>query len=260
MPFANVNDLTLHYQTEGPADRPALVFANSLGSDFRIWDDVAARLVDDYHLIRYDKRGHGLSDCPPGPYTIADHAADLAALLAHLGVAKVTVIGVSVGGMIAQQFAARHPGRVDRLVLSDTGAQIGTAAYWAERIGKLETSGFDELGETILSRWFAPGFAATDPATYRGYGHMLTRTPLSGYIATCAAIRDADLRDAAAIITAPTLVLCGDQDVATPPALGRELAALIPNARFQLIDGAGHLPGIEQPAAVAAAIRAFLRE
>lgn len=260
MPFATVNGLTLHYRTGGSPGRPAIVFANSLGSDLRIWDDVAAALAADYHIIGYDKRGHGLSDCPPGPYTIDDHAADLAALLDHLDIAQAAIAGVSVGGMIAQAFAARYPDRVTRLVLCDTGARIGTRAYWDERIATLEASGFDTLRETILSRWFAPGFAAARPADYRGYGHMLTRTPLPGYIATCAAIRDADLRASSATITVPTLVLCGAEDIATPPDLGRELAAIIPGARFELIPDAGHLPSIEQPAVLAATIGDFLAE
>jgi 3-oxoadipate enol-lactonase len=147
---------------------------------------------------------------------------------------------------------------VPKLVLSDTGAVIGTAVYWAERIAALAANGFTELGESILARWFAPAFAQDQPAAYRGYGNMLTRTPLAGYIATCAAIRDADLRDAARSVQAPTLVLCGAEDGATPPALGKALVEMLGNGRFHLIPHAAHLPCIEQPQQMAAAIAEFI--
>lgn len=258
MIFQTINNLTIHYRLDGSPQKPALVFINSLGSDLRIWDSMVARFTPHFLVIRYDKRGHGLSDCPPGPYTIDDHTADLLALLDALGVTTAVPIGISVGGMIALNLAARYPQRVAKLVVSDTGAVIGTAEYWAERIARLEKEGFANLGETILGRWFAPAFAAENPAAYRGYGNMLTRTPLAGYLATCAAIRDADLRAAARTIGAETLVLCGAEDMATPPALNEELAAAVQNGRFQAIPRAAHLPCIEQPDAMADLIARFL--
>lgn len=260
MAFATVNDLTIHYKLDGSPGNAVLVFINSLGSDCRIWDEVVPFFAQDYFVIRYDKRGHGLSDSPAGPSTIGDHAADLADLLAHLGVETAVPIGISVGGMIALEFAARHPERVPKLVLSDTGAVIGTAVYWAERIAALEANGFTELGATIAARWFTSAYAAQHPAAYRGYANMLTRTPLAGYIATCAALRDADLRTTARLIKAPALVLCGAEDMATPPALGRELTEMLVNGRFQTIPDAAHLPCIEQPKLMAKAIKAFLED
>lgn len=258
MIFQTINGLTMHYQLDGAPRNPPLVFVNSLGSDLRIWDGVVDRLAPDYTVIRYDKRGHGLSACPPGPYQIGDHTADLVALLDALGVETAVPIGISVGGMIALDLAARYPERVAKLVLSDTGAVIGTAAYWAERIAGLERDGFADLGATILARWFAPTFAAEQPAAYHGYGNMLMRTPLAGYIATCAAIRDADLRQAARAVNAQTLVLCGAEDEATSPALNEELAGLLANGRFQAIPAAAHLPCIEQPELMAELIAEFI--
>lgn len=256
--FQTINGLTLHYRLDGSPGNPALVFINSLGSDLRIWDGLVAQFASDYFVIRYDKRGHGLSDCPPGPYTIGDHTADLRALLDELGIKTAVPIGISVGGMIALDLAARYPERVAKLVVSDTGAVIGTAVYWAERIAGLETDGFTNLGEAILARWFAPAFAERQPAAYRGYGNMLMRTPLAGYIATCAAIRDADLRQAVRAIKAETLVLCGADDQATPPALNEELAALLQKGRYQVIPHAAHLPCIEQPDLMADLITEFI--
>lgn len=258
MAFTQINTLTIHTKVAGSANNPALVFINSLGSDLRIWDEVVSHFNGRFFVIRYDKRGHGLSDCPPGPYTIEALADDLAGLLDNLGVKTAVPIGISVGGMIALAFAARYPQRVTKLVLSDTGAVIGTAVYWAERMAALQTNGFNELGSAILERWFAPAFAQAQPAAYRGYGNMLTRTPLAGYIATCAAIRDADLRDAARSVQAPTLVLCGAEDAATPPELGKALVELLGNGRFHLIPHAAHLPCIEQPQKMAAAIAEFI--
>ena len=257
--FVTVADVTLHYTADGQDHGPPLVFLNSLGSDLRIWDQVSASLADHHPIIRYDKRGHGLSDCPPGPYSIADHTADLAGLLDHLQVPKAILVGISVGGMIALDFAVRHSERVQALVVSNSGAKIGTAAYWQARITAIRTAGIEPLAEPILSRWFAPTFSETHPAEYKGYHNMLTRTPIEGYAATCEAIRDADLRAAVGAIVAPTLVLCGADDLATPPDLGRDLASALPNAQFALIDGAAHLPCIEQPEQMAAEIGRFLR-
>ena len=258
MKFIQANNVILNCSLSGNPNGVPLVFVNSLGSDLRIWDQVVPHFNGRFFVIRYDKRGHGLSDCPPGPYTIEALADDLAGLLDNLGVKTAVPIGISVGGMIALAFAARYPQRVSKLVLSDTGAVIGTAVYWAERIAALEANGFNELGSAILERWFAPAFAQAQPAAYRGYGNMLTRTPLVGYIATCAAIREADLRDAARSVQVPTLVLCGAEDAATPPELGKALAEMLGNGRFHLIPHAAHLPCIEQPQKMAAAIAEFI--
>lgn len=258
--FITNQGVTLHYRLDGVPDGIPLVFLNSLGTDLRMWDKVTPAFAGRYRLIRYDKRGHGLSDCPPGPYALRDHTNDLAGLLAHLQVGPAILIGDSVGGMIALDFAAAHPQQVKALVLCDTAAKIGTADYWNERIDTLRQHGLPYLAPTILERWFSPTFAAQHPAEYRAYGNMLTRTPLEGYIATCTAIRDADLREAAQALAVKSLVVCGAEDKATPPELARGLAETLPNARFELIEQAGHLPGIEQPAALAAKINRFLSE
>jgi 3-oxoadipate enol-lactonase len=258
--FITVNGVTLHYKREGRADDKPLVFLNSLGTDMRIWDAVVPLLSDRYSIIRYDQRGHGLSDSPPGPYTLRQHSRDLAGLLEALPIHGVTLIGVSVGGMIAMDYALTYPQQVETLVLMDTAAKIGTADYWQQRIEALRTGGLLPLAAGILARWFAPGFQAQSPADYQGYYNMLTRTPLDGYIATCEAIRAADLREAVTAIQARTLVLCGAEDGATPPELVAELADSLPQARFDLIDGAGHLPSVEQPAITAEKIRKFSSE
>lgn len=259
MEFTAINGVTLHYALGGTPDGFPLVFINSLGTDLRIWDGVVPHFTNRFALIRYDKRGHGLSDCPPAPYSIRDHARDLAGLLDRLEVQQAILIGISVGGMIAQDFAATWPERVQALVLCDTRTKIGTADLWNERINTLRQHGMDHLGHAILSRWFVPSFAEQSPEAYRGYYNMLTRTPVEGYTGTCEAIRDADLTEATRKIKVSSLVLCGSQDISTPPELAHQLAELLANSRFEIIKDAAHLSCIEQPDAVAAAITRFLR-
>jgi 3-oxoadipate enol-lactonase len=232
---------------------------NSLGCDLRIWDEIVTE-ISDRPILRYDKRGHGLSDCPPSPYTIAEHANDLADLLAHLAINRAVLVGISVGGMIAMEYARQHPDTLDALVLSDTATRIGTSDLWNQRIATLRENGMAYLGEAILDRWFAPDFARQRPADFRGYLNMLNRMPVEGYTATCEAIRDAQLESTPAHIHVRTIVIGGEQDLATPPAAVQALAESLPNARFQLIKDAAHLPCIERPQEFSAAITEFLKE
>lgn len=247
----------IHYRLDGTEEGIPLVFINALGTDLRIWDGVVSHFSDRHPIIRYDKRGHGLSDCPPAPYSIRDFSNDLLALLDRFDIAQAIMIGISVGGMIAIDFATTCPERVRALVLCDTAPVIGTAELWNERINKLRAQGMDSMAEAILSRWFAPTFKEESPDVYRGYYNMLTRTPVEGYTGTCEAIRDANLTDAARTIKVRALVLCGSEDVSTPPEIARNLISLMPLAEFREVPGAGHSICIEQPEVVAAHIEQF---
>jgi len=260
MHFAAVNGMVIHHSVEGPAAAPVLVFANSLGTDLRVWHGVAARLGQTYRIVCYDKRGHGLSSCPPAPYRLDDHVADLAALLDRLEISRAVVVGLSVGGMIAQGLAAARPDLVRSLVLSDTAHRIGTPEMWDARIAAIRAGGIAALAEPILERWFSASFRSQKPDDLAGWRHMLIRTPVEGYLGTCIAIRDADLTEAARRIAVPTLCLVGGEDGSTPPDLVRTLSQLIPGARFHVVDGAGHLPCVEAPGAVADLIAGFLQE
>ncbi len=259
MQFAEINNITLHYQVlNAPVGKPVMVFVNSLGTDFRIWRDVIVDLAGEFAMIAYDKRGHGLSSTGKSPYSMDDHVADLEALLAHLDVRQAIICGVSVGGMIAQGLAAKRPDLVSALVLCDTGHKIGTSKMWDDRIEAIGECGIEELADGILERWFSPDFHENQPAALMGYHNMLVRQTVEGYTGTCAAIRDADLTDAARSIRVPTLCVVGDQDGSTPPELVRELSRLIEGSEFEIIEGAGHLPSIEQPDALCALIRKFV--
>ncbi len=259
MQFARINDVTIHYQIiGGPGDKPVLVFANSLGTDFRIWRDVIVRLAGDFAIVLYDKRGHGLSDLGQMPYSIEDHATDLAGLLDFLSVKNAIICGLSVGGLIAQSLYQRRPDLVRALILCDTAHKIGTAESWNARIAQVEADGIESIVDSIMERWFTPAFRRPENIAFAGYCNMLIRQPVAGYVATCAALRDADLTEAAAKIAVPTICIVGDQDGSTPPDVVLSTAKLIPNALYEVIKDAGHIPCVEQPEALTEVIRAFI--
>lgn len=248
----------LHYQTIGaPEGRPALVFSNALGTDFRIWRDVIVRLAGEFSVLTYDMRGHGLSDVGPTPYAMADLAADLAALMDHKAISNAFVCGLSVGGLIAQELYATRPDLVRALILCGTGGRIGDAEQWTARIAAVEEEGIASIAEAVLERWFTPGYRRADNPEFIGYRNMLLRQPEAGYVAGCAAIRDFDRREDALDIAVPTLCAVGHADGATPPALMADFARSIPNARYEIVKGAGHIPSVEAPDHMAEMIRAF---
>lgn len=259
MQFARIDDVAIHYRLIGaPAGKPVIVFVNSLGTDFRIWDGVAQRLADDLAILLYDKRGHGLSDIGRVPYSIEDHAGDLARLLDQLSIERAIVCGLSVGGLIALALHQRRPELVSALVLCDTAHKIGTAETWNARIAAVERDGLESILDAVMERWFTPGFRRAENAAYVGYRHMLSRQPVEGHVATCAAIRDADYTEAARVVGVPALCVVGDQDGSTPPEVVRGMAQLIPSARYAVISDCAHIPCVEQPETLTALIRSFL--
>jgi len=251
MIFSKLNGSVMHWAASGRPDAPAIIFVNSLGTDFRIWDGVTARLGDRYRCVTYDKRGHGLSELTPGPYSIDLLTGDVLALADANGLKRFVLVGLSVGGLIAQAVAIRAPERLRALVLCDTVSRHGSAEIWAARIGAIETGGLDSIADGIMKVWFTEKLRSQRPDELLGWRNMLTRTPAAGYIAMCGALRDTDLTAAVARIATPTLAVAGDEDGSTPPAQVKASAERIPGARFELIAGAGHLPCIEQPVALA---------
>lgn len=260
MQFLLSGSRAIHYQAVGLDEaKPVIVFINSLGTDFRIWNAVMAALGDRYAYVLHDKRGHGLSDTGSAPYTIDDHVDDLEALLDHLSVKKAVIWGLSVGGLIAQGLYARRPDLVAALILSNTAHKIGSADMWNDRIGKIERNGIAPLVDGVMERWFTPAFRKLDNAEYLGARTMLARQDAAGYAGTCAAIRDADFTALAPKIAVPTLCIAGDGDGSTPPDLVAALSALTPGSRLSTIKDCGHIPCLEQPEAYAAAAETFLK-
>lgn len=260
MPAAYVNGTRIYFRTDGSPSGTPLVFINSLGTDWRVWERVAGRFATTCRLLYHDKRGHGLSDEPDGPVSILDYSRDVAALLDELAMEGAVVCGLSIGGMIALELAAARPDAVRGLVLCDTGHRIGTAGMWNQRIDTVHRHGMKAVADGVLERWLSASFRDNQPADTALWRNMLLRTPAAGYAAACAAIRDADLTEAAQSIRVPALCLCGTADMATPPGLMRELSALMPDGRYHDVPGAGHLPTVESADEVAHRMQAFFEE
>ncbi|MFT6424013.1 MAG: 3-oxoadipate enol-lactonase [Celeribacter sp.] len=251
------NGLTLHIRDEGPKDGRVVLFANSLGTDLRVWDAMIAHMPDDLRLVRFDKRGHGLSDCPDGPYAIDDLADDALAVIDALDLQDITFVGLSVGGLIGQGVLQARPEVIKALVLMDTAAKIGTPEFWNDRIDAMRVSGIPALADGVMERWFAQSFRADDTRV-APWRNMLSRTPLEGYLGVCAAIAGADFTVFAQGVKRPVLAMVGDEDGATPPDLVRATADLY-GAAFHVIERAGHLPCVEHPEQTAQLITDFLK-
>lgn len=240
-----LGDIHLHVRQDGDPNSPPVVFANSLGTDLRLWDDVVARLPQSLRIIRYDKRGHGLSACPPAPYSMGALVRDAERLLDALEVRDCVFVGLSIGGMIAQGLAAKRLDQIRAVVLSNTAPKIGTREMWHERIAMVETQGLTAMSDTILQRWFSVAFR--ESAAVLPWKRMVETTPAAGYAGCSAAIAGTDFYTTTAALRLPALVIAGSEDGSTPPDLVREMAGLIPGARYELIRGAGHLPCVEKP-------------
>jgi 3-oxoadipate enol-lactonase len=254
-----VTAIQLHHVVEGPPDAPALVLANSLGSTLAMWEPQIDRLAAELRVVRFDLRGHGRSPVPPGPYTLTDLAEDVIALLDRLEIPRAHIAGVSLGGMIAMRLAIDVPDRVDRLVLCCTSAKLGPPSAWDERIRIVREQGTEALADTVVGRWFTPAWAAANPDQVRRLREMIASTPDEGYAGCCAAIRDMDLEPELPRITAPTLVIAGADDPATPPDHGARIAAAIPGARMAVVPHSAHLANIEQADEVTTRILEHLR-
>ncbi len=258
MRTADLGSVQINLREDGDPSGAPLVFANSLGTDYRLWDLVIPHLPPNLRVIRFDKRGHGLSSCPPPPYTMESLVGDAESLLDHLGVRDCLFVGLSIGGMIAQSLATSRPDLIRAMVISNTAVKIGTPDIWQDRIDTVRRGGLDELAEGVMERWFSKEFRASpDLATWR---NMLVRQPVDGYIGCSAAIQGADLLATTSGLTLPTLAIAGSVDGSTPADLVRETASLIRGSAYRVIQGAGHLPCVEQPAVYASILSEFIRE
>ncbi|MFT3864232.1 MAG: 3-oxoadipate enol-lactonase [Solirubrobacterales bacterium] len=247
--------VALNHLVEGPADAPALVLLNSLGTDLRMWDAQAEALREELRIVRCDARGHGGSPTAPAPWTLADLGGDVVALLDRLGIERASVAGVSLGGATAVWLAAHAPERVERLVPCFTSAYFGPPDPWLQRAATVRAEGVAAVSEGVLGRWFTE---AVDPDLRARMKAMIEATSAAGYAAATEVVAHLDLRGDLAAIDAPTLVIAGAEDPACPPAVGEALAAGIAGAELVVLEGAAHLGNVERPDAVTDLIRSHL--
>ena len=257
MHVAPVAGAHLHYRFDGDRAAPVVVLSNSLGTTLDMWEPQAAVLAERHCVLRYDTRGHGQSDVPPGPYTIDALGRDVVALLDHLGIARAGFCGLSLGGMTGMWLGVHAPQRITRLALANTSACMDAPAAMDERIAAVTAGGVAAIAPAVLGRWFTPAFAAREPARVAAVRAMLESSPAAGYVACCHAIRAMDQRADVARIAVPTLVVAGTHDPSTPPAAGRFLAGRIPGARYVELPTA-HLSNVEAAVEFNAALTAFL--
>ena len=257
MQVLDTGEVRLHYRVDGPDDGAPIVFSNSLGTDLRLWDKVIPLLPAGLRIIRYDKRGHGLSTCPPAPYAMGALVKDVERLLDHLEVKDCMFVGLSIGGMIAQALAVKRLDLIRAVVLSNTAAKIGTPEIWADRIAAVQQGGVESLADAVMERWFSKNFRATPELEL--WRNMLVRTPDDGYAGCSAAISGTDLITPTSGLRLPCLGIAGSEDGSTPPDMVRETTDLIPGSQFHLIRKAGHLPCVEQPQEFAQVLGEFLK-
>jgi 3-oxoadipate enol-lactonase len=262
MQFININGHTIHYkyiQNTLLSNQCCFLFINSLGTDFRIWDDVVQSLKDYGNILLFDKRGHGLSDVVEDTNGLNNFAGDVIVLLEYLAVKKCIPVGLSVGGMIAQLLANRIPQKIEKLILCDTRHKIGNEQIWNDRIHAVKTKGLPAISDGVMQRWFSSAFRKENDISVSGYKNMLERTPPLGYIKTCEAIRDADLTEIAKQIKIPSLCIVGSEDKSTLPEEVKNLADLIEGSAYKVIDGSGHIPCVDNPEALSKLIIDFIK-
>lgn len=259
MPHVLRDGCRLSYSVDGNPDTPVLLLSNSLGTTRALWAPQADALASRFRLIRYDTRGHGASDAPRGPYTLDMLGFDALAILDAAAAPRAHVCGLSLGGLTAMWLGVHAAGRVASLVLASTAARIGQTMLWQERIEQVKSSGMAPLAEAAMDRWFTGAFRAAHPDIVARYRTMLASSPVDGYAACCAVLRDADLRTAIGQIAVPTLVLAGTHDPVTPPSDAEAIRTKIRGARVAFLDAA-HLANVEQPDAFTEHVATFINE
>ena len=254
----------LHYTVRAPrsgkSPRHTVVVSHALGCDLDMWDELANTLAADCRVISYDQRGHGSSDAPAGPYTMADLADDAARLLRELDSGPVVFIGLSMGGMVGQELALRHPSLVAALVVANSTSSYPEAArgMWRDRIATVNAGGVEAIAEAVMARYFHDGFRAEQPATVARFRRRLVTTGAAGYVACCAAVAGIDTTERLPQVGVPTLVVAGELDAGTPLPMSEAIASRVQHGQLDVIAGASHLSAIEQPEHFTTLIQQFM--
>lgn len=248
------DDVRLAVRADGPEDAQALLCCNSLGTGMELWDPQIPAWSEDRRVLRFDQRGHGGSEAAPAPYRIDDLGRDALAVLDAYEVERADLCGLSLGGVVALWVAIHHPDRVRRLVLACTAAKVGTEEAWRTRAEAVLAGGTASIADTVMERFFSADFRDREPEVVAAARATLTGLPGEGYLGCCLALSTADLRDQLVQVAAPTLVLAGGADEATPPSVMQELYEGLPDARWLELHGVGHLANLEAPDTFARAV------
>lgn len=259
MTFVRTGSFVTHYDFAGKSDAAVLVLGNSLGTNLHLWDAQLPALAARFRVLRYDMRGHGLTEAPAGvdAYTIDELAGDVLTLADALKIERFHYCGLSIGGMVGQRLGARAPGRVRSLALCNTAMAVAAPQVYRDRADAVRKHGLESIGDAVLERWFTPGFLAANPDTARGMRTMLARNSVAGYAGCCLALATMDLTADTRRIACPTLIVAGAQDQATPPSAARAIAAAVKGANLVEIPDCAHISSIERPAELTTALTEF---
>ena len=259
MPKFISNDAEINYQTFGDASQPAIIFSNSLGTQFNMWQPQISFFEKKFYVICYDTRGHGASSAPQGPYSIEQLGTDVVHLLDHLNIEKASFCGISMGGLTGQWLAIHHPERFNHVIVCNTAAKIGQEQAWNDRAQLVRVQGLKPIAETAASRWFTEPFIRSNTAIVESLSNDLGAGSPEGYASCCEALANADVREQLKNITVPTLVVAGQKDPVTTVA---DAQYIINNVRssslFEI--NASHISNIEQPKAFNQAVQSFLQQ
>ena len=258
MPIAQINQTAIFYTVDGDPALPALIFSNSLGTDHRMWQAQADALSPFFHVIRYDTRGHGQSASPQGPYRLSQLGRDVIALLDFLGVEKAHFCGLSMGGVTGQWLGLHAPQRINKLVIANTAARVGTSAAWLARAASVRTKGLDEVADGAAARWFSPAFIEHKPGQVATLIAQLRAGNSEGYASCCEALAGADFREEIHAIPNLTLIIAGQYDPVTSESDAAFLQEKIAASSMQVLP-ASHISNIEAGPAFTQALSHFLR-
>jgi 3-oxoadipate enol-lactonase/4-carboxymuconolactone decarboxylase len=251
------HEIKTNYKLQGSHNNPILIFSHSLGNNMSMWDELVAPLLPYFRVLQYDTRGHGDTNAPYGFYSIKDLGEDLIELMDKLSIETASFCGLSLGGLIGQWLGIHHPERFDKLIISNTAAKIGDAESWDERSDTIQLEGMESILDQTLSVWFSDAFRQNHPEIIDRARKIFLNNNPTGYSGCCAAIRDADFREALHLIKPETLVITGEDDPVTTPEDARFLVANIPQAELKLLPGR-HILAQEIPAQYIETILDFL--
>ena len=258
MPIIDADGCPINVEVEGPDGAPFLILANSLGTTLHMWDAQVAPFTKSFRLVRFDRRGHGKSGVPKGPYSMERLGRDVLAVMDGLGIKTANWCGLSMGGMEGMWLGANAGHRFERLVLCNTSSYFADKKSWNDRLALVRQNGVASFAKANMERWFTQGFRERAPEIVTQVSNMFSATPLEGYVGCGEAVRDMDHREILALIKAPTLVIIGKHDPATVPEAGEFVRNHIAGAALVTLDAA-HLSNIEQADEFTKAVLGFLK-